>query len=656
VRALAVVVAALAVGGLSSSAADTAARAVGDRIILTSNRTGTIRGYSIRADGSRLTPLLGPRSRLAPAAVSGNGSTIAYVSAWLTPPAGIYVSRASGAGLRRVAPPPASDPVLSRDGRLVAFTTRKPGIWIVGADGRGLRRLTSRQDAMPEWSPDGKAVLFFRLIGEYAGVIVVQPLRGTRRVLTWTLDNRAKWSPDGRWIAYKKNENELWVVRPSGARRQRIARQADTFDWAPDGRRLAFTTGGFGAGSGDVAVVGLGGRARRLRPPFYVGAVRWAPDGRRLALVGGDYSDIWTIGVDGRGLRRVTNEGSNAFLGWTRLAPVRAPARPIPRTERVVGPDTLTTRAPIGEIAADGPRVAFSVGTTATDCRHVAVWTPDRRSVRRLPDRPHPCGDISIRDDLASVRLAGTRAAWIVRGGGNTLEEHVVTATLERPTTVGFQAGSSTNDLSGRFITGLAGEGDLVAFSVEERCDPTDPDDRTCPRDRPRDISDRVIGATVYRLSGAGPSPVTRENGPLAVLAVDAGRIAVRTGTGIRLLSETGSVLRNLPLRAEVAVLSGDRLAVRTPTAVDVYDVASGRLAASVPVPRNATLEDLDGEILVTASGSTVTLRRLADGRTATFEVTGRARAQLERPGLFLAGDRRMTFVPMAAVVRRLGG
>jgi Tol biopolymer transport system component len=654
VRVLAAAAAAVAVGGLSSSAADTAARAIDDRIILTSNRTGAIRGYSIRADGSRLTPLLGPRSQLSPVAVSGDGSTIAYVSAWLRPPAGIYLSHASGARLRRVAAAPASDPALSRDGGLVAFTTRKRGIWIVGTDGRGARRLTAGPDGLPEWSPDGKAVVFFRLIGESAGALVVQPLHGTRRVVARTLGTVAKWSPDGRWIAYK-NEDELWLVRPSGARRHRVARQAGSFDWAPDGRRLAFSYGG------QVAIVGVDGRGRRLRPRVYVSELRWSPDGRRLALHA-DASEIWTIGVDGRGLRRLTKEGSNRLLGWTRLAPVRAPARPIPRTEQVVGPDALTTRAAITDIAADGARVAFSVRTTATDCRHVAVWIPDRHSVRRLPDRPEPCGDLGIRDHLGSVTLAGTRAAWIRTGGGNTQEESVVTATLARPETVGLLAGSSIN-ISGTFVTGLAGEGSLVAFSVEQRCDRTDPDDRTCPRDR----SDNVVATTVYRLGGAGPCPfdsrvppacthVAMESGPLAVLAVDAARIAVRTAAGIRLLSQTGAVLRNLPLKADVAVLSGDRLAVRTPTAVDVYDVATGRLTARVPVPQRATLEDLDGDVLVTASASMVTLRRLGDGRTATFEVTGRARAELEPPGLFVAGDRRLTFVPIAEVVRRLDG
>ena len=66
-------------------------------------------------------------------------------------------------------------------------------------------------------------------------------------------------------------------------------------------------------------------------------------------------------------------------------------------------------------------------------------------------------------------------------------------------------------------------------------------------------------------------------------------------------------------------------------------------------------LEDLEHGMLVTAMQKTVTLRRVSDGRTTTLQTRGQAYAQLEPPGLFVAGGRRVTFTPMAAVLRRLG-
>ena len=63
----------------------------------------------------------------------------------------------------------------------------------------------------------------------------------------------------------------------------------------------------------------------------------WSPDGRQLILaahIGDDADQILdTVGLNGRGLRRVTSAGTNSIVGWTQLAPVLPPARPIPPSE-----------------------------------------------------------------------------------------------------------------------------------------------------------------------------------------------------------------------------------------------------------------------------------------------------------------------------------
>jgi len=68
----------------------------------------------------------------------------------------------------------------------------------------------------------------------------------------------------------------------------------------------------------------------------------------------------------------------------------------------------------------------------------------------------------------------------------------------------------------------------------------------------------------------------------------------------------------------------------------------------------NRALHTSGPMILVTTMEKTVTLRRLSDGKTATFELRGTAHARLEPAGLFLAGGHRVTFVPMARVLGRL--
>jgi len=238
----------------------------------------------------------------------------------------------------------------------------------------------------------------------------------------------------------------------------------------------------------------------------------------------------------------------------------------------------------------------------------------------------------------------------------------VSTATLDRPTPVLLDDESALGGL-GPEASAPVGHSGLLTFSVSDRCD------ADCPPGRG---TGDVVGATIWRFggatlcgSGAPGAPggggrlctaVAHADGELRVLAVDAERIAARTDDGVRLLTGAGKRLRDFPVEATAAALSGTRIALRTPDAIEVYDTGSGQLTVRFPVPKAVRLADLEGELLVTAAGRTVTLQRLSDGRTTTIRAGGTARAQLEPPGLFVAGGRSVTFTPMRDVLRLLGG
>jgi Tol biopolymer transport system component len=640
-------VAALAAVTLTGHGSVTA-RPRGPWILLTSNRDGHLRAYSVRADGSRLTPLLARGQTLVPGAVSRDGSTIVYGESDTSRASGIYVSRADGTGLHRVVGKEAGGGTLSPDGRWLGFTKKTPGIWIVRVDGRGARRLTRRNDSAPAWSPDGKRLAFVRAHGEFAGTLVVRPLRGRERVLTWGEFDGVGWSPDGRWIAYAITKedplihDELWVVRPNGTRRHRLARDVSDlgeFAWSSDGRRLAYAVG-YGNG---IAITGLDGRRRRLAfPRLSIENLAWLPGGR-LVLSSG-YGQLWIVGLDGHGLRRLTSAGMNGLSGWTRRAPARRPAAPLPKTERAVGRRTLSLRAPVLGMAANGARVALVVGKSAIDCDHVAVWTPADGPVARPV--PMPCLDRTV---LRPVALAGRLVAWKESTCcAPTTEAGVVRAPLSRldPPWSSVSETSIEEGRAGTSTGGPIGDGGLLVFTV-----------------RSYSQAGIVVTTTLWRLGGRGRCPtvnsltlgcvaVLKARGELDLLAVDAGRIVVGTQSGIEIVGVGGRVLRRFDATWNAAALSGPRLAVETPEGVDVYDAGSGRLVLRFRGPKG--LQDLESGILVTASGGTVTLRRLEDGRRTTFQVTGKARAQLERPGLFLAGARRVTFTPMREILRRL--
>ena len=86
-------------------------------------------------------------------------------------------------------------------------------------------------------------------------------------------------------------------------------------------------------------------------------------------------------------------------------------------------------------------------------------------------------------------------------------------------------------------------------------------------------------------------SSVAKADGELTVLAVDAGRIAVRTEASVRLIPASGELLRKFPVKARSAALSGNRLAVRTAAAVAVYDTDTGQLLDRFPAANRVRLQ-----------------------------------------------------------------
>ncbi|HYZ19287.1 MAG TPA: hypothetical protein VE615_07065 [Gaiellaceae bacterium] len=322
---------------------------------------------------------------------------------------------------------------------------------------------------------------------------------------------------------------------------------------------------------------------------------------------------------------------------------------------------TLVTRQPVIAIAADGDRAALVSGSRGV-CANVLVWEPTRRHVVRMRSATRSeCAE--GQPVTRAVALAGTRVAWLQAGGGMTLETQVVTATLAHhaPVTVGLTLSTSG---TGDFSRNPVGDGALLAFTVDRRCAEGEDSNPPCPPGRK---TGDVISASLWRVAGRGACPnsygsvrrctqIARADGELTALAVDAGRVVARTIHGVQLLGAAGEVLQEFSVGVRQASLSGGRLVVRTTRAVEVYDVDSGDRLARLPAVAHLSLEDLDGDILVTAVGKSVTLRRLGDGRTTTIRAGGLAHAQLESSGLFVAGGRRVTFTPMREVLRRLGG
>jgi Tol biopolymer transport system component len=691
------------------SAAGTTAGAEGDWVLLSSNRDGKQRTYSVDVNGQRLTPLFPPGPpRLVPVAVSRDGSKIAYLAGEDAPDIGpLYVSRADGTGLRRAGyVPTAGLEVFSPNGKFLAFTGKR-GIWVVGSDGRGLRRLTSKGEEWFDWSPDSKALVFLRVLrknpwdfGPYG--IVVQSLRGKARVVVrtgphgddHTFEYQPQWSPSGRWIGYFNHEqnrrrNGLTLVRPNGKQRHRVTKgagQEESFQWSPDGRWLAYQNSlerseldfirpngarhrisndandslfwspdgkrlAFSESKALVVARANGRGLRRLRfgrMGGFLGVLAWLPDSRHVAFSGtpgGDPPQIWVVESDGHGLRRLTNEGANEVVGGTRVAPVLPPAPPNPPTERVLDANTVATSTPVEALSADGPRVAFVPRPTLTDCFHVVVWTPGD-DLERIGHLPAPCPGQTT-TGVTPLVLAGSRAAWVWSGtdGGECvfgLESATLTDPVPRYVTNGTRACKPD-------AAHLRGDGDLLVFN-----------------DEPAHPSWLVrIGVGGTRCGELLCSTLRKGTQAAPADSVSGALIAIRRPGTVTVLDGQGRLVRTFPFTPadiSAARLDGGHLIVARSYTIESYNVASGALEVSQPLPPGYQLADVDDGIAVFRRAQAIIVLRLDNGVSITL-APGQPPmfADLETPGLYYSyatgdGGGRVVFLSRSELLQQLGG
>jgi WD40 repeat protein len=234
------------------------------------------------------------------------------------------------------------DPVISPDGRHLAFSSARDGnreIYVADATTGELRRVTASRrlvDQKPAWSPDGRRIAWQAgAPGRPADVWVMRADGARKRRIAAgpSHDIDPAWSPDGTRIAFASNRNggfDLWTVARTGGEPELLldapgSARAPT--WSPDGTHVAYSgTSGRGAsiwslrvGTAEVKRL-TRSRQEDLRPD-------WSPDGSRLAFTRSNRgrSRTWVVGAYGGGARPVMGTGGDTDPDWAIAAPVLAP-------------------------------------------------------------------------------------------------------------------------------------------------------------------------------------------------------------------------------------------------------------------------------------------------------------------------------------------
>jgi Tol biopolymer transport system component/uncharacterized RDD family membrane protein YckC len=279
-----------------SGASTAPAPRLGNRIVFTSNRTGTFNLYLVNADGSGLRQLTRFRT-------------------------GYYLAR----------------PSLSPDGGAVVFERLEKqdassSIWIVRTDGRGLRNLTPdpEDDTSPSWSPDGTKILFASSRSGAYDIFTMHPDGTAIEQLgdRGAVDAEPAISPDGTKIAFLEcnpsfNACQLWTMHADGTAARRLTRtpvEAERPAWSPDSNRIAFTRKQHG--NSDIYVIAADSRRqqRLTGGPDDEYQPTWSPDGTRIAFGSNRAGppSLYVMQANGTRVQRLTtpSKGQDEDLSW----------------------------------------------------------------------------------------------------------------------------------------------------------------------------------------------------------------------------------------------------------------------------------------------------------------------------------------------------
>jgi len=230
-----------------------------------------------------------------------------------------------------------SDRALPPRSEAADFDTRRLDLYLMNLDGSHVERLTRNglTDVFPAVSRDSRQVAFTRDIDGYAQVFVVDLHNRKVRMLTHAHANSGlpAWSPDGRMIAFATDRHApggdvIYVMNVDGSRQRAVTHNLPRVNdawpsWSPDGKRIAFARE-TGAGSA-IYTVGVSGEGLR-RLTRDTGALEtqpaWSPDGNEIAFESDVFmlpGQIYAMRPDGTKRRQLTDPtvGASSRPSWS---------------------------------------------------------------------------------------------------------------------------------------------------------------------------------------------------------------------------------------------------------------------------------------------------------------------------------------------------
>jgi Tol biopolymer transport system component/DNA-binding winged helix-turn-helix (wHTH) protein len=229
--------------------------ATNDTVLYTAAESGNIDLWSVKVhDGTRHRLTTDPADDFHPSATA-DGRTVVFASS-RGGVSGIWSMNGDGTGQRRLTEGADVRPSVARDGRMLVFQrgavdTTPFTLWRLPIGDTRPTALSDHHSMRPALSPDGQSVAHYLMTAE-AWMLAVTPLAGgapqrTIPIAETHATRIVRWSSDSRAVAYidgAGGASNIWVQPLARSPAERLTHFAEgrisTFDWSPDGSRLAW--------------------------------------------------------------------------------------------------------------------------------------------------------------------------------------------------------------------------------------------------------------------------------------------------------------------------------------------------------------------------------------------------------------------------------
>lgn len=218
-------------------------------------------------------------------------------------------------------------------------------VYLMNWDGSDLQRKSYHKASSlsPSWSPGGNQVVYSSITvqprsGVRSANLYIYDLRTSRRSMLSSrpgINSGGSFFPDGRSLAMTLTQGgvpDIFRLGLNGSVMDRLTRGPGRSmnveaSISPDGKKMAFSSDRSGKPMLYVMDVGKKRPKRLTFAGRYNSAPSWSPDGRTLVFAGWaeGHFDVFTINIDGTGLKRITQKRRSNGLWSNNESPSFSP-------------------------------------------------------------------------------------------------------------------------------------------------------------------------------------------------------------------------------------------------------------------------------------------------------------------------------------------